>query len=98
MENTSNITQIHYRKDYWTGHSRDGEVKNGDGFHYFKMSPCGTILEAFEIYETEDGDPVVCPLPEMQNVNWLNDLGFQDLEVLEDISEMDFQSMKELVC
>lgn len=92
------VSDLCFRKEYWMGNSRDGAIKNGEGYHYYKMSPSGTILEAYEMYETDDGDQIVSPLPEMLNINWTNDLGFLDLEILDDISEYEFQSMKELVC
>jgi hypothetical protein len=52
-------------------------------------------LEAFEYYEREDGTSVVSPLPEMRNVHWIEDLGFDDLEVLDMIPESEFQQVKE---
>ena len=35
-----------YTKEYWTGDSRDGAVVNGDGYHYYRMSDKGLIVEA----------------------------------------------------
>lgn len=77
-------------KEYWLGNSRDGVIKNGEGYHFFKMTKDGTIVEAFEVYEQDDGEPVVSPLPEMVQVNWLADLGFEDWDVLEDITEYEY--------
>lgn len=86
-------TRTVFRKEYWLGNSRDGVIKNGEGYHFFKMTHDGTIVEAFEVYEQDDGEPVVSPLPEMVQVNWLADLGFEDWDVLEDISEYEYAEM-----
>lgn len=77
-------------KEYWLGNSRDGVITNGEGYHFFKMTHDGTIVEAYEVYEQEDGEAVISPLPEMEQVNWLSDLGFEDWDVLENISEQEF--------
>lgn len=81
-----------YCKEYWLGNSRDGVINNGEGYHFYKMTRDGTIVEAFEVYEREDGEHVVSPLPEMVQVNWLADLGFEDWEVLETISPDEYTS------
>lgn len=86
-----------FAKDYWTGDSRDGRLVNGDGYHYYRMTDDGLIEEAYEVYETDDGTEVVSPLPEMQNVNWKKDLGFEDWEVLDFIDEIEFDRVKELM-
>ena len=86
-----------FTKDYWSGDSRDGLVVNGDGYHYFRMEPKGLILEAYELYESEDGEEVVTPLPEMHNISWIEDLGFEDLEVLDKVGEVEFDRIKGLV-
>ena len=26
-----------YAREYWTGDSRDGQLVNGDGYHYFRL-------------------------------------------------------------
>lgn len=83
-------------KEYWTGDSRDGAVVNGDGYHYYMMAENGKILEAYEFYETDDGVEVASPLPEMLNVNWRSDLGFDDMEALDKIDEFEFFRVKEL--
>lgn len=90
------MTQITYRfaKEYWIGDSRDGRLENGDGYHYYRMTPNGFIHEAYEVYEREDGTQVVSPLPEMQNVDWIKDLGFDDFEALDNITEKDFEDIK----
>lgn len=83
-------------KEYWIGDSRDGVIVNGDGYHFFRMLPHGMILEAYEVYENEEGEEVVTPLPEMQNVSWIADLGFGDLAELDPIDEKDFSRIKNL--
>lgn len=85
-----------FAKEYWTGDSRDGRVVNGDGYHYYRMTDGGLIVEAYEFYETEDGLEVVSPLPEMQNVHWMEDLGFDDWEALDIIEEFEFVRIKDL--
>jgi hypothetical protein len=84
-----------YAKEYWNGDSRDGVLVNGDGYHYYRMTKSGKILEAYEYYETEDGQECVCPLPEMMQIHWLEDLGFEDFDALDIIKEFEFMSVKE---
>ncbi len=91
-----NPTEILFAKEYWTGDSRDGKQVNSDGYHYYRMQHDGLILEAFEYYESDDGLECVSKLPEMLKVNWFNDLGFDDFEVLDSITESDFNRVKEL--
>ena len=85
-----------FKREYWTGSSRDGLIFEGDGYHYYRMSSDGKILEAYEYYETDDGDEVVTPLPEMENVSWQKDLGFDDFGDLDEISKYDFERVKEM--
>ena len=92
----SPIKKVVFAKEYWTGDSRDGQLVNGDGYHYYELLPNGKILDAYEFYETEEGTEVVSPLPEMRNVHWIEDLGFSDLEVLDFITESEFTLIKEL--
>lgn len=86
-----------YMREYWSGDSRDGAVVNGDGYHYFRMTPAGFILEAYEYYENDDGTEIATPLPEMQNIDWIKDLGFDDLDALDKTDLIDFQRVKSLV-
>ncbi len=92
----SAIADIIYAKEYWTGDSRDGAVVNGDGYHYYRMSKSGLIIEAYEFYETDDGVEVAAPLPEMLNVDWMKDLGFEDLDALDVIDQREFERVREL--
>ena len=89
--------KLFFAKEYWTGDSRDGQVVNGDGYHYYLITGRGKILEAFEYYERDDGTSVVSPLPEMLNVGWIDDLGFEDFEVLDEITEDEYEAVKEQV-
>ncbi len=82
-------------RDFWVGDSRDGSLVNGEGLHYFKMLPHGQIIEAYETYERDDGELVVTPMPEMLDVNWMEDLGFEDLEALDSVSEREFKRVRE---
>ncbi len=86
-----------YAREYWTGDSRDGRLVNGDGYHYYRFSGSGLIIEAYEYYEHDDGTEVVSPLPEMQNVDWYKDLGFEDLDALDLITEADFSRIKSIL-
>jgi hypothetical protein len=83
-------------KEYWTGDSRDGSMTNGDGYHFFQMKADGNILEAYEVYETDGGEVIATPLPEMINVGWLSDLGFEDFADLETVEEREFKHVKKL--
>lgn len=85
-----------FAKEYWSGDSKDGSLINGDGYHFFMMEPKGKIIEAYEMYERDDGEEIVTPLPEMHNVSWIDDLGFEDLEVLDQIEEREFDRIKYL--
>lgn len=85
-----------FKKEYWTGDSRDGALVDGDGYHFFKMLSHGLIVEAYEFYEHDDGTEVVTPLPEMQNVDWIKDLGFDDLDDLDSIPEKEFTYVRNL--
>lgn len=85
-----------FTKEYWSGDSKDGGLINGDGYHFFRMEPKGRIIEAYEMYEREDGEEVVTAMPEMHNVSWIDDLGFEDLEVLDQIEEREFDRIKYL--
>lgn len=86
-----------FAREYWAGDSRDGHIVNGDGYHYYLLTKQGKILEAYEYYEKEDGTTVVSPLPEMQNIDWIRDLGFEDFEVLDMIPEHEYLRIKELM-
>jgi hypothetical protein len=88
---------IVFTREYWFGDSRDGSMVNGDGYHYYRMSSDGLICEAYEVYEADDGSEVVAPLPEMNNVHWIKDLGYPDWEVLETIKEVEFARVKDMV-
>jgi len=87
---------IRYCKEYWQGHSRDGRLKDGDGFHFFALTETGTIKEAFEVYESLDGEAVASLLPEMINLNWKKDLGYDNEDLLEPVEEDEFVFVKEL--
>lgn len=91
------LDDIVFAKEYWFGDSRDGHIVNGDGYHYYQLTKNGKILEAYEYYEKDDGTSVVSPLPEMLNIDWIKDLGFDDLEVLDFISENEYLHIKEMI-
>ena len=85
-----------YRKEHWDGSSKDGILIDGDGYHFFRMQRPGKIVEAYEFYESDDGQEVVTRLIEMEGVDWIEDLGFEDLEVLDTIKEIEFIYIKQL--
>ena len=88
--------ELVFAREYWTGDSRDGALINGDGYHYYRMTKAGKILEAYECYELDDGRECANPLPEMMNVNWIEDLGFEDFEALDMIKETEFSRIKDI--
>ena len=90
-------TDFIYARETWYGDSRDGALEDASGFHYFKMKDRKIITEAFEYYQLDDGTEVVSPLPEMKKVNWIEDLGFENLDTLEIIDEDHFLRIKSLV-
>ena len=89
-------TEIFHAKEYWTGDSRDGRLEDGDGYHYYSLTRSGIIQEAFEVYEQDDGEIVVSPLPEMKKVHWHKDLGFEDFDMLEEVTIEEFLEVKTL--
>lgn len=93
---TSGQNQVLFAREYWVGDSRDGVLVNGDGYHFFKIMSDGLIIEAFEVYENEEGEEVITPLPEMQNVGWIKDFGFENMDELDLIDEKEFQRIKKL--
>ena len=88
--------ELVFAREYWTGASRDGVLEEGDGYHYYRMTKAGKILEAYECYELEDGRECAAPLPEMLNVHWIEDLGFEDFEALDMIKEIEFSRIKDI--
>jgi hypothetical protein len=82
-----------FAREIWHGDSRDGALEDDSGFHYFKMN-AQLIVEAYEYYQLDDGTEVVSPLPEMRNIDWIEDLGFEDFSTLEMIDEDHFSHIK----
>jgi hypothetical protein len=85
-----------FTRECWTGDSRDGVIINGEGSHFFRMTPEGKILEAYEVYENDEGSEVISLVPEMLNVSWIDDLGFEDFEALDMVSKDEFEKIKKL--
>ena len=88
---------IIFKKEFWSGDSRDGKFQNGEGFHYFKMTEDGLILEALEVYDSEEGVEVVSNVPEMSKVHWIKDLGFHDFDTLDGLEKSEFERVKEIL-
>jgi hypothetical protein len=91
-------TEIETRfcREYWTGDSKDGQYTNGDGYHYYEMQSNGDVLDAYEYYETDDGEEHVSHLPELIGVNWFQYFGFDDDELLEAVAEQEFEYVRNL--
>jgi len=87
---------ILFVREYWTGNSRDGGVIEGEGYLYYRMAESGKLIEAYESYEDHNHTEIAGPCPSMENINWFNDLGYKDLELLETIDESEFERIKEL--
>jgi len=96
FDSAPDTEELVFAREYWTGDSRDGILENGDGYHYYRMTKSGRILEAYECYELEDGRECATPLPEMLNIHWINDLGFEDFEALDVIKELEFSRIKDI--
>ena len=92
----NNDKDVKYYKEYWTGDSRDGSFCDGEGYHYYKMKG-SFIVEAYEYYEYDDGIEVVSVLPEMKQVDWFKDIGFEDFDILDEVSESEFNSIKKIL-
>ncbi len=86
-----------FYKEYWSGNSRDGGLMEGDGYHFIRMAEDGQILEAIEYYETMEGEEVVTPMPELVNVNWYRDLGYDSIETLDVVKESEFNRLKKIL-
>lgn len=83
-------------REYWTGDSKDGQFTNGDGYHYYEMKGNGDVLDAYEYYETDDGEEHVSHLPELIGVNWFSYFGFEDDELLENVAEQEYEYVRNL--
>ena len=92
----NNDGSIKYYKEFWTGDSKDGSFCDGEGYHYYKMKK-SLIIEAYEYYENDEGIEVVTPYQEMHNVDWFSDIGFDNFEALDEVSEKEFNSIKDLL-
>jgi hypothetical protein len=53
----------------------------------------GTIQKAFEYYETDEAEEHAMPLTELIGVNWFEIFGANDEEILENISEHEFNKI-----
>ena len=88
--------KFYYMCEEWAGDSRDGVVIGGEGHHFFKMTTKGKIKEAYEVYESEEGEKIVTPLSDMIDVGWIKDLGFSNLDDLETIDKEEFIKIKRM--
>lgn len=90
------VSKLKYFKEEWFGQSRDGELEDGEGYHFLAIDELGSILEAYEYYESMEGEERVTSVPELRGKNWLKDLGYEDYEPLEEIDENIFLEIREL--
>ena len=96
QSNNDTSGSIKYFKEFWTGDSKDGSFCDGEGYHYYRMKN-SLIVEAYEYYENDEGVEVVTPYPEMHNVDWFQDIGFDNFEALDEVTEQEFNEIKELL-
>ncbi len=89
--------EIWYCREFWNGDSRDGLYINGDGYHYFEMKGQGNILKAYEYYENDEGEEHVSSVSELIGLNWYSFFGFEDDEVLDLVSEQEFNYIESLL-
>jgi len=97
MSSFQETGKVVFRKEFWSGDSRDGKFVNGEGYHYFKMTEDGLIIEALELYDADNGEEVVSDVPEMKKVHWIKDLGFKDFDTLDALEEDEFKRVKEIL-
>jgi hypothetical protein len=88
--------EVKFCREYWTGDSRDGQYTNGDGYHYFQMTQDGAVIDAYEYYETDDGEEHSARLGEFIGINWFDYFGFEDDELLEEVARHEFEMIKDL--
>jgi hypothetical protein len=91
--------EVWFCKEYWSGDSKDGIYTNGDGYHFFEMKGNGNITNAFEFYETDDGEEKALHLPDLIGINWYTFFGYSqdDSELLEPVKEYSFEYVKNLI-
>jgi hypothetical protein len=90
--------EVWYAREYWSGDSKDGVFTNGDGYHYFELKGTGTVLRAYEFYESDDGEEHALELPELVGIHWFDFFGFEEEdELLEKVHEYEFQHILDLV-
>lgn len=96
MSDSETASKTRYCREYWSGDSKDGHYLNGDGYHYFEMKPSGVVLDAYEYYETDEGEERSTRLSEFIGINWFETFGFEDDEILEDVPLGEFEYVKNL--
>ena len=93
---TRSAHEVWYCKEYWNGDSKDGVYVNGDGYHFYKIEGNGNIIDAFEFYESDDGEERSLHLPDLIGINWYAFFGYteNDSELLEPVPEHAFGHVK----
>jgi hypothetical protein len=84
-------------REPWFGDSRDGQLVNGEGYHYFQMKGDGVIEKAVEWYESDDGEEHATEIPELVGLNWYEFFGYEDDEILETVPPHEFSYIETLV-
>ncbi len=83
-------------REPWFGDSRDGQLINGEGYHYFQMKGDGVIEKAVEWYESDDGEEHSTEVPELIGLNWYEFFGYDDDEILETVPPHEFSYIEQL--
>lgn len=83
-------------REPWFGDSRDGQLINGEGYHYFQMKGDGHIEKAIEWYESDDGEEHTSDVPELVGLNWYEFFGYDDDEILETVPSHEFSYIENL--
>jgi hypothetical protein len=60
------------------------------------MQGDGFVQKAYEYYETDEGEERVTSTPELIGMNWFEFFGFEDGELLEEVSEHEFSYIEQL--
>lgn len=89
-------SEIWFCREFWSGNSRDGLHVNGEGYYYFKMLGEGKILKAYEYYETDEDEENSLEASELIGVNWFTYFGHNDDELLESVTEHEFEYVESL--
>ena len=88
--------EVWFCREFWSGNSRDGLHLNGEGYYYFKMLGDGKILKSYEYYETDEDEENSIEASELIGVNWFAYFCYHDDELLEFVTEHEFNYIESL--